>query len=33
MPFPAKIVYQVLEPIEVSARFGEDPEVPRCRRR
>jgi 1-acyl-sn-glycerol-3-phosphate acyltransferase len=27
MPLPAKIVYQVLEPIDVAARFGEDPDV------
>lgn len=27
MPLPAKIVYQVLEPIDVAARFGEDADV------
>ena len=27
MPLPTKIVYQVLEPIDVAARFGEDPDV------
>ena len=27
MPFPAKIVYQVLEPIDIAARFGEDPDA------
>ncbi|SPM30007.1 lysophospholipid acyltransferase family protein [Mycobacterium terramassiliense] len=27
MPLPAKIVYRVLEPIDVAARFGEDPDV------
>ncbi len=27
MPFPAKIVYQVLEPINVAAQFGEDADI------
>ncbi len=27
MPFPAKIVYQVLEPIDVTARFGKNADV------
>jgi 1-acyl-sn-glycerol-3-phosphate acyltransferase len=27
MPLPAKIVYQLLEPIDVAERFGEDPDV------
>ena len=27
MPLPAKIVYQLLEPIDIAARFGEDPDV------
>jgi 1-acyl-sn-glycerol-3-phosphate acyltransferase len=27
MPLPAKIVYQVLEPIDIAARFGEDADV------
>lgn len=27
MPFPAKIVYQVLEPIDVAARFGKNADV------
>lgn len=27
MPFPAKIVYQVLEPIDIVARFGTDANV------
>jgi len=27
MPLPTKIVYQVLEPIDVTARFGSDPDV------
>jgi hypothetical protein len=27
MPLPAKIVYQVLQPIDIAARFGEDPDV------
>ncbi|ORW86934.1 glycerol acyltransferase [Mycobacterium sp. IEC1808] len=27
MPLPTKIVYQVLEPIDVAERFGEDPDV------
>jgi 1-acyl-sn-glycerol-3-phosphate acyltransferase len=27
MPLPTKIVYQVLEPIDVTARFGEDPDI------
>ena len=27
MPLPAKIVYQVLEPIDIAARFGEDPDI------
>jgi 1-acyl-sn-glycerol-3-phosphate acyltransferase len=27
MPLPAKIVYQVLEPIDVAARFGEDADI------
>ena len=27
MPLPAKIVYQVLEPIDIAARFGKDPDV------
>jgi 1-acyl-sn-glycerol-3-phosphate acyltransferase len=27
MPVPAKIVYQLLEPIDVAARFGEDADV------
>lgn len=27
MPLPAKLVYQVLEPIDVAARFGEDADV------
>lgn len=26
-PLPTKIVYQVLEPIDIAARFGEDPDV------
>jgi len=27
MPLPAKIVYEVLEPIDIAARFGEDADV------
>jgi 1-acyl-sn-glycerol-3-phosphate acyltransferase len=27
MPFPAKIVYQVLDPIDIAARFGEDADI------
>ena len=27
MPLPSKLVYQVLEPIDVVTRFGEDPDV------
>jgi 1-acyl-sn-glycerol-3-phosphate acyltransferase len=27
MPLPAKIVYQVLEPIDIAALFGKDPDV------
>src|SRR5581483_3812152 len=27
MPLPAKIVMQVLEPIDVVAEFGEDPDI------
>lgn len=27
LPLPAKIVMQVLEPIDISAQFGEDPDV------
>jgi 1-acyl-sn-glycerol-3-phosphate acyltransferase len=27
MPLPTKIVYQVLEPIDITARFGEDADV------
>ena len=27
MPLPAKIVYQVLEPIDIVAQFGENPKV------
>jgi 1-acyl-sn-glycerol-3-phosphate acyltransferase len=27
MPLPTKIVHQVLEPIDVTARFGEDPDI------
>ncbi len=27
MPLPAKIVYQVLEPIDIAARFGKDADV------
>jgi 1-acyl-sn-glycerol-3-phosphate acyltransferase len=27
MPLPSKIVYQVLEPIDISARFGKDADV------
>jgi 1-acyl-sn-glycerol-3-phosphate acyltransferase len=27
MPLPAKIVYHVLEPIDIAARFGEDADV------
>jgi len=27
MPLPAKIVYQVLEPIDIAARFGQDADV------
>ncbi|AGZ51198.1 lysophospholipid acyltransferase family protein [Mycobacterium kansasii] len=27
MPLPAKIIYQVLEPIDVAAQFGEDAEA------
>jgi 1-acyl-sn-glycerol-3-phosphate acyltransferase len=27
MPLPAKIVYQVLEPIDIVAQFGENPDV------
>ena len=27
MPLPAKLVYHVLEPIDVVARFGKDPDV------
>ena len=27
MPLPAKIVYQVLAPIDIAARFGQDPDV------
>ncbi len=27
MPLPAKVVYQVLEPIDIAARFGDDADV------
>ncbi len=27
LPLPAKLVYQVLEPINVRAHFGKDPDV------
>ena len=27
VPLPTKIVTQVLEPIDIAARFGEDPDV------
>lgn len=27
LPLPAKIVTEVLEPIDVAAQFGEDPDV------
>ena len=27
MPLPTKIVTQVLEPIDIAAEFGEDPDV------
>ena len=27
MPLPTKIVTQVLEPIDIVAQFGEDPDV------
>ena len=27
MPLPAKVVYQLLEPIDIAARFGEDADV------
>ena len=27
LPLPAKIVTEVLEPIDVTARFGDDPDV------
>ncbi|MEB3982842.1 lysophospholipid acyltransferase family protein [Mycobacterium sp. 663a-19] len=27
MPLPAKVVYQLLEPIDIAARFGKDPDV------
>jgi hypothetical protein len=27
VPLPAKIVMQVLEPIDVRAEFGEDPDI------
>ena len=27
MPLPSKIVTQVLEPIDIGARFGDDPDV------
>ena len=27
MPLPAKIVYRLLEPIDIAARFGKDPDV------
>jgi hypothetical protein len=26
-PLPAKIVTEILEPIDVTARFGEDPDI------
>ena len=27
MPLPAKIVTRVLEPIDIAAQFGEDPDI------
>jgi hypothetical protein len=27
MPLPAKLVYEVLEPIDIAARFGKDPDI------
>ena len=27
LPLPAKIIYQVLEPIDIVARFGKNPDV------
>jgi 1-acyl-sn-glycerol-3-phosphate acyltransferase len=27
LPLPSKIVYQVLEPIDIAAKFGDDPDV------
>lgn len=27
LPLPAKIVTEVLEPIDITARFGDDPDV------
>ena len=27
MPLPSKLVYQVLEPIDITAQFGKDPDV------
>lgn len=27
LPLPAKVVTEVLEPIDVTARFGEDPDI------
>lgn len=27
LPLPAKLVYQLLEPIDIPAQFGEDPDV------
>jgi 1-acyl-sn-glycerol-3-phosphate acyltransferase len=27
LPLPAKIVMQVLEPIDITAQFGEDPDI------
>ena len=27
LPLPAKIVTEVLEPIDVTARFGDDPDI------
>jgi 1-acyl-sn-glycerol-3-phosphate acyltransferase len=26
-PLPTKIIYQVMEPIDIVAQFGEDPDV------
>jgi hypothetical protein len=27
LPLPAKIITEVLEPIDVTARFGDDPDI------